>query len=154
MRRWMYNPRLNGWESLGLLLLRLTVGAAFIIHGWPKMQHPTMWMGPDAGVPALMQALAAGTEFGGGAALILGFLTRLAALGLAGVMITALALVHFPSGHPFVAMGGPSFELPAVYLASMACFLFSGPGRFSMDAMIFGMPLQPFANQFGAAGRP
>lgn len=62
----------TGWlGSVGLLALRLVVGAAFLFHGWPKIQHPFDWMGPEASVPAIFQALAALSEFGGGLALLL-----------------------------------------------------------------------------------
>lgn len=130
----------KGWPSLGLLLLRLVVGAAFILHGWPKIQHPTTWMngmGPAAAHP-LLQAASAVAEFGGGIALILGLLTPIAAGALAVNMLVALFLVHLPKGQPFVGQGPEgSFELPLVYLAVMAALLFVGPGRFSMDAALW-----------------
>jgi len=49
-----------GWiGSVGLTALRLLVGVAFVLHGWPKIQSPLGWMGPEASVPAIFQALAA-----------------------------------------------------------------------------------------------
>jgi putative oxidoreductase len=132
-----------GWlGSVGLLVLRLVMGAAFLFHGWMKIQHPTAWMGTHATVPATFQALAAVAEFGGGLALISGLLTRLGALGIASVMVVALAIVHLPMEHPFVSMEGPSFELPVVYLACAVLLLLLGPGRFSFDAFLFGCPLE------------
>jgi putative oxidoreductase len=80
--------------SVGLLLLRLVMGIAFVLHGWSKIQDPLGWMGPQATMPAILQALAALSEFGGGMALIVGLLTRLASLGISGVMVVALATVH------------------------------------------------------------
>ena len=130
----------KGWPSFGLLVLRLVVGSAFILHGWPKIQHATSWMngmGPGAAHP-LLQAAAALAEFGGGIALILGFLTPVAAAALAVNMLFALFLVHLPKGQPFVGQGpGGSFELPLVYFAVMAALFFVGPGRFSMDAALW-----------------
>src|SRR5438132_12986101 len=115
MRRCFSNGSPGCAASFGLLTLRAVMGSAFVLHGWSKIQNPLGWMGPDSPVPAALQAAAACSEFGGGALLIPGFLTRLAALGVAGVMIGAFALVHVPHGDPFVGhAGGPSFELPAV----------------------------------------
>ena len=125
--------------SVGLLLLRLVMGVAFMHHGWGKIQNPMGWMGPEASMPAILQALAAISEFGGGMALIAGLLTRLGSLGITSVMVVALATVHLKMGHPFVAAkGGPSYELPTVYLACAIMFLLLGPGKFSLDALLFG----------------
>ena len=134
MQRFLYH-RTTGAASFGLLALRLVMGAAFVVHGWGKIQNPFGWMG-DAPVPGLLQALAALSEFGGGILLILGLLTPLAALGILCTMIGALALVHFPSGDSFVT-GESTFELPLVYLAAALLFLFTGAGRFSLDYALF-----------------
>lgn len=131
----------NGWtplQSLGLLVLRLVVGTAFILHGWPKIQHPTSWMGPDS-VSPILQLASALAEFGGGIALIVGFLTPFATAAIAVNMLFALFLVHFPKHQPFVGGGpGGSFELPLVDFAVMVCLLATGPGLYSMDAALFG----------------
>lgn len=133
----LYRHTLTAGQSLGLLLLRLVVGTAFILHGWPKIQKPTSWMG-DA-VPGVLQLAAAVSEFGGGIALLVGFLTPLATLGIAATMTGALLLSHFPKGQPFVGGGpGGSFELPLVYLALMIALLAIGPGRYSLDALLRG----------------
>ena len=138
MRHWFYTDTVGQLGSVGLLLLRLVVGAAFLFHGWPKIQNPMGWMGPEAPMPGILLALAALAEFGGGLALILGFLTRLASLGIAAVMVVAVGMVHVPQGDPFVSRtGGASYELAAVYLACMILFLLLGPGRFSLDALLF-----------------
>jgi putative oxidoreductase len=139
----IYPPFLGGRAALGLLLLRLVMGAAFLFHGWPKVTHERGmmgWMGADAGMPGGLQALAAVAEFGGGIALILGLLTPLAALGLAVTMAVAAGMVHIPAGDPFVGRGakGESWELPAVYLAASLLFLLVGPGKLSMDWCLFG----------------
>lgn len=123
--------------SAGLLILRLVVGLAFIQHGWPKIQHAFHWMGPDASVPALFQALAAFAEFGGGLGLIVGLLTPLAAFGIACTMLVAIVMVHLAAGNPFVSpTGGHSYEPAAVYLVIALLLILAGPGRFSLDALL------------------
>lgn len=129
----------DGPGAVGLLVLRLVMGAAFVLHGWGKVQAPFSWMGPNSPIPGILQALAALAEFGGGLALAVGVLTPLAALGLACTMGTALAIVHLPQHHAFVgAPGSPSYEIAAVYLACSVLFLLAGPGRLSADAFLFG----------------
>jgi putative oxidoreductase len=141
MRHLLYCDTVGWIGSTGLLLPRLVMGAAFILHGWGKIQNPLGWMGPDAPVPVILQALAAVAEFGGGMALVVGFLTRLASLGIATNMVVALSIVHLPHHDPFVnPKGGASYELAAVYLACAVLFLILGPGRFSLDALLFRRP--------------
>ncbi len=139
MRKLLYTGSVGPLGSVGFLFLRLVMGVAFVLHGWPKIQDPFGWMGAEAAMPGILQALAALAEFGGGFALIAGLLTRLASLGLACVMVVAVGLVHMSQGDPFVGRPGePSYELAAVYLACAILFLISGPGRWSLDALFFG----------------
>lgn len=130
----------SGLKGTALLSVRVVIGAAFILHGWSKMQNPTGWMDGMgmSTVPAFLQVLAALAEFAGGIALILGLLSRVAAFGLVCQMVAALALVHLPRGDPFVAMGRSSFELPLINLAISFLLVVLGPGRFSLDYLLFG----------------
>lgn len=85
-----------------------------------------------------MQALAALAEFGGGLALIVGLLTPLASLRIFFTMLTALITVHPKSGNPFIASGtGASYETVALYLAISLLLLLVGPGKISLDALLF-----------------
>ena len=125
--------------SIGLLLLRLVAGLAFMYHGWGKIQNPLTWMGPEAGVPAFLQLLAAVSEFGGGLAWILGLLTGLASLGIAFTMLVATYFHMIVRGDPFVNMtGGASYELAALFLMIAILFMTVGAGRFSIDRFLFG----------------
>lgn len=126
--------------SLALLLLRLIVGAAFVFHGWGKMQNPFHWMGPEAPVPAFLQFLAAFSEFGGGIAWMIGLVTPLASLGILCTMTVAVLLHMVQLQDPFVSStGGRSYELAAVYWGVAALFLLLSPGRLALDAAIFGV---------------
>ncbi len=138
MARWLMDcgEMVGGKGAVAILLLRLVSGLAFIQHGWPKIQHPFDWMGPEAAIPGFLQGLAALAEFGGGLALLVGLLTRLAALGITCTMLVAIFMVHVAQGDPFVNPQGSSYELAAVYLAIMVVFLLRGAGRFSLDALI------------------
>jgi putative oxidoreductase len=101
------------------------------------IQHPFQWMGPEAHVPGIFQALAALSEFGGGLAWILGLLTPLASLGLLFTMAYAVYF-HLSHGDPFVSMspGGMAYQ-PALLFASIALLLIlGGPGQFSLDAVL------------------
>jgi putative oxidoreductase len=135
----LFGNIISGRAATGLFIIRFVVGAALMFHGWGKIRQPFNWMGPDAPVPGFLQALAALSEFGGGLALIIGLLTPLAAFGIACTMLFAIFGYHLRSGHPFVNLtGGPSYELAAVYLATALLVIIAGPGKVSLDALIFG----------------
>src|SRR5262249_56598664 len=65
--------------SSAILLVRLVVGAAFILHGLPKFQNLFTWMDKlEYAPPGIIQAIAPICEVGGGILLALGLLTRVA----------------------------------------------------------------------------
>ncbi|HEU4827798.1 MAG TPA: DoxX family protein, partial [Gemmatimonadales bacterium] len=67
-------------------------------------------------------------EFFGGIALVLGFFTRIVALGLAANMLGAIFLVHLPSG--FFAPNG--IEFPLALMGGAIALALIGPGRWSI----------------------
>lgn len=127
--------------SVSLLIMRMIIGAAFMFHGWGKIQNPSGWL-PEGGpmpIPAFFQVLAAISEFCGGAAMILGLLNPLANFGIGVTMLTAVYLHMIVRKDPFVSMtGGPSYELALVFLGFALTLILSGPGIFSLDRIIFG----------------
>ncbi len=135
-----FQPRaLPNLPSAALLFLRLVMGIAFLYHGWGKIQNPMEWMPPEAGVPGVLQLLAAVSEFGGGLALILGLFTTLAMSGMAITMLVATYMHAIVRQDPFVNMsGGAGYELALLYLALALVFITVGPGKFSADSKIFG----------------
>ena len=137
MEFFRYRNRLDTPASIGVLLLRVVAGSAFVLHGQPKIANAFAWMPPEAPVPGILQALAALSEFGGGLAWIAGLLVPLASLGIAFTMGFALNY-HISQGHPFVASGpGPAWELAAVYFAVAVLLILAGPGKFSADRYVF-----------------
>ncbi len=142
MRR-LYSEFLGGARGLALLLLRATAGAAMMFHGWGKIQHPTTWLNGMAPAgqapPGFLQAIAAGAEFFGGACWILGLLTPIASFLIFGTMFVATFMVHVRMGHPFVSdTHGPAAESAAGYLVISLLLLLIGPGRLSIDSLLFG----------------
>ncbi len=138
---WFFPAFVAGRGAAGLLALRLVAGAAIMMHGWPKIQNPTGWMG-NAPVPGFLQAASAVAEFGGGVAWILGALTPLFSLLLVGNMAFALVTVHIAKGHAFVGSpqqpSGETAEAAALYFAIAVLFLLAGPGTLSADYAVFG----------------
>ena len=135
---WLKNPKFypDGFPAVGLLFLRVVAGYAMAQHGLDKIEKPFNWMGPDAGVPAILQALAALSEFGGGLALMFGVLTPLACLAIMSTMFVA-AMSQITEGVPFVDRQR-SWELAGLhFVISLALFL-TGPGRLSVDYFVFG----------------
>lgn len=136
---WMYGEFVGGRGAVGLLLLRVFAGVALMMHGWPKIQAPFSW---TKGIPGPLQAAAALSEFGGGLALALGFLTPLAAFGIACTMGVAAMMAH--GSDPFMASnrkGLPhvaSKEPALTYLAMALLLMLIGPGRISLDWLLFG----------------
>lgn len=132
-------PNLPVGVDVALLILRVVCGLAFMIHGSGKIQNPMHWMGPEAGTPGVLQALAAISEFGGGLAWVLGLLTRVASLGIISTMVVAVCTHALVMGDPFVNLtGGRSFEPAAVFLVVAILLLAAGPGRYSIDRKLFG----------------
>lgn len=122
-------PRLRGCEKLALFLDAKGLPA-------PRM---TGW-------------LVAIIEFVGGALVLLGLFSRLWALGLAGVMVGAVSMTTLEAlkAHPFIH--GMDMESSLKFMVQAALFVLSfgvfltGPGGFSLDAILFG--------RSGGSGRP
>jgi putative oxidoreductase len=128
-------------RNLGRLLLRASVGGFFIGHGTQKLFG---WFGghglegtaaffEQLGMrPGKRNALAAGlAEAGGGAALLVGAATPLAASALTATMLTAVHRVHLKNG-PWSTNGG--YEYNAVLIAAVLTLAETGPGPLSVDA--------------------
>ena len=120
---------------LGLAVLRLVIGLVFVAHGGQKLfvygldgvSGAFGQMGiPMAGIAGPLVAF---VEFFGGLALIVGLLTRLAALGLAVTMLGAIGLVHLKGGF-FLPNG---YEYAFALLGAALTLALTGAGRWSVD---------------------
>jgi putative oxidoreductase len=129
--------------QIGRLAARAVIGSLFVGHGtqklfgWfggPGIEGTEQMMGSLELSPTRANAFAAGiTETAGGALLVLGAGTPLAAAGLMGTMFTAIRTVHQPHG-PWAAEGG--WEYNAVLIAALAALVDGGPGDLSVDAAL------------------
>jgi len=124
---------LNRLQPLGLLVLRLALGTVMIAHGWQKVSGGMpqfMQMLQHMGIPGWMGYLTAAAEFGGGILVLVGFLTRLAALAILTDMLVAILKVHLPNGL-FSKSGG--FEFPMMCAAVAFSLIWSGAGPIAID---------------------
>ncbi|MFW0110081.1 DoxX family protein [Rothia sp. P13129] len=123
-------------SSVGLLVLRLGLGIAMMLHGWQKYSEKTI-SGVTAGfeklgipAPEISANFTTYVELVGGLLIILGLATRLAALLTSIVMFGAIAFVHISNG--FFASGS-GFELPLSYAVMAVALVLTGPGAYAVD---------------------
>jgi len=84
-------------------------------------------------LPTLNAYLAATTETLGFILLFIGFATRIISIPLMFVMLVAIFTVHFGNGF---AAGDNGFEIPLYYFLMLFSLLITGPGKFSIDAVL------------------
>jgi len=127
--------RLNALQPVGLLILRLALGIIFIWHGYPKLTHANGMYSVfvQHGLPGYFVTVAGVLEVFGGGLIILGFLTRIAALLLAIEMAVAIWKAHSAGGYLAVH----NYEFPLVLAA--ACFALAtvGAERVSADYAVY-----------------
>ena len=137
--------------DLGLLVLRLVLGALFIAHG---LQRLFGWFQGDGidGTIRLLESfgfhdhtsvlawLTGVTELTGGTLVLLGLFTPAGAAAILGLMTSAI-WVRF-NGHDFAGR----VELESMYAAAAFALLFIGPGRVSLDRPT---PWYRYASAFG-----
>jgi len=129
----------------GLTVLRIVVGVIFAAHGAQKLfglfggyglSGTAQYMESLGLTPGyLMASLAGGTEFFAGLALIIGLLTRPAALGLAFLSLVAIFSVHIHNG---LFMANNGYEFALALLGGSIAVLIEGAGKLSADRAIAG----------------
>ena len=125
--------------SAGLLILRLGVGGYLLTHGFGKLQM-LMAGGTFADPIGLggraSLVLITGAEFLCAILVMLGLATRLAAFPVVFAMAVAAFVVH--GGDPWTMQPrGASKEPAMLYLFPFLALIFTGPGRFSVDALLW-----------------
>lgn len=122
---------LTRWEPQLLSIFRIVVALLFLEHGTAKLlglPHVEMFAGP---LPPLIM-VAGIIELVGGALVLVGLLTRLAAFILSGEMAVAYFMAHAPQGFfPILNQG----ELAVVYCFAFLYLAAAGAGPISIDAM-------------------
>lgn len=141
------NPILRTNDNITFLFLRLVMGIVIIPHGAQKLLgwfggyglDGTMGYFASLGVPALFGWLAITAEVVGGLALMAGFLSRIAAFGVAATLVTAVMLQHASVGF-FMNWGGTlqgeGFEYHILAVAICTAIMIGGSGPYSVDRLL------------------
>ncbi|MCS6783616.1 MAG: DoxX family protein [Candidatus Caldarchaeum sp.] len=149
----------SGFQDTAVLFLRVVLGFIMLVHGFPKIGGPVRPQMRNAmkgvGVPGPLFDLVAVLEVVGGIALILGLLTRVAALLFAVQMVGTIVLYLTKLGtsvpppemlqqmvagsrrvlRGFIAgVGGWEFDL--LILGAAVVLLTTGAGPYSVDALL------------------
>lgn len=124
----------QGCDKLGPyagFFLRLAIGVVFVYHGYQKVfggtSFGTAWNPGDMSV--IVQALVAWGELLCGLAILVGFKTKIASLGIIIIMAGAIFLVHGKNG--FNMMNG-GFEYNYVLILASLALAGIGPGPFAI----------------------
>ena len=130
---------LSRLASLAPLAVRLIVGIIMLAHGWQKLTEMgpgnfggQMLAGLGVPLPVFTGYVVTFVEIIGGILLIVGFLSRLAALLLTINLIVAILLVKANVGF-LSGSSGTGAELDLALIAGLLVILFAGPGRLSVD---------------------
>jgi len=128
---------LDRLQPVALLALRLVLATVMISHGSQKVfggmpRFQTMVSG--IGLPAWMAYLSAAAEFGGGILVLLGLLTRFAALAIFIDLMVAIVKIHLKAG-----LRGPGGYEHAMTVAVIAfALIFFGAGPIALDTVFRG----------------
>ncbi len=134
---------LSTQAGLAALILRVPVGIILIAHGAQKLfgwfggyglAGTGQWMASIGLEPGYIMALMAGSaEFFGGIALVLGLLTRPAALVVAFTMVVAIVTTHLSNG---LFMSNNGYEYALTLLAASLALMVQGGGSLSADKQL------------------
>ncbi len=124
-------------QPLALLVMRIALGVVMITHGYPKVfggLHRHVVFVSGLGLPGWLAYLSAGAEFIGAILIIVGLLTRPAAVAICIDLAVAIAKVHWKNG-----LHGPNgYEFPLALATLAFALIFFGAGPFSLDRLFGG----------------
>ena len=145
----MFIPGLNVklTAPYGLMILRVVLGIAFLIHGWSKFSGGVdgvagFFTSLNIPAPSLFAYIVSIVELVGGALLIVGFLTQIASILLVLDMLGAMLFAFWMRGQPLVENGAISWEKEAVFAAAALCIFLAGPGIWSIDDIVIDTRLR------------
>jgi putative oxidoreductase len=120
------------------LVVRVWVGANFVIHARPKIQSmpQTIQSMKGLGVPAGATYAATALELAGGIALILGLLVPIVGAFFVLFMVANSVMKKRKMHADYIAQGKPSYEVDALYLALALVLVFLGAGALSLDGAL------------------
>jgi putative oxidoreductase len=126
-------------DWLGPLVARITLGVLFVSTGWGKVHSlakVTAYFAelgiPFPGVQAPMVSF---IELFGGALLVIGFASRVAAVPLMGSMLVAILTAQRENVHGLPDLFG---LVEWTYFALLLWVALAGPGKLSLDHVLFG----------------
>ncbi|SEG93554.1 putative oxidoreductase [Thermomonospora echinospora] len=128
--------------DLTALLLRATVGATMIAHGWNhafgggRLAGTARWFESIGIKPGRVHAaLATATELGAGVLLLVGLGNAAAAGAVLGTMLVALVANHLRNGF-FIFNKGEGYEYVLMISVVALALAALGPGRVSLDHLL------------------
>lgn len=135
-------------DDIGPLIARVTLGAVMFPHGaqkllgWfggPGFQGEMEFFTATMGIPWILGLLAILAEFLGALGLLTGVLGRVAAFGIASVMVVAVLTSHLQYGFFmdwFGTQRGEGFEYHMLALGLAAIVMVKGSGAWSVDRLL------------------
>lgn len=130
----MRNDAQRSSEDLGKLILRATLAILILFHGIAKVINgvdPIIGMVTKAGLPGAFGYLVYVGEVIAPLMVLIGIMTRPAALVIAINMVVAVGLAHMNDLMSLTKTGGWALELQGLFLASAIAVALLGAGRFS-----------------------
>jgi putative oxidoreductase len=130
-------------------LIRITLGVVFFAHGSQKvlgwfggqgLKETMRTMHEFLGLPTPLALLAVAAEFLGGLGLMVGLLSRIAAIGIVVIMLVAIFMVHGRNGLFLNWLGdrkGHGYEYHVLAIALAAEIVVRGSGAASLDRLVY-----------------